>query len=718
MKKHLILVLIALSVCRALAQQSTPMQPFVIDHRNTTGSTIDLSQSDLNEKPAGKRGFVRAEKGHFVVQTDKRVKFWGVNITDWTRGSTQIPNTKEEADLWAKTLARYGVNIVRLTFLDFYAPRGIIDGSKNDTRHLDAAEMDKFDYWVAALKKNGIYSDFNLLVGRNFKEGDGVKDYGKAGWAKFSAFFDGDIIKLEKEFAQQLLTHLNPYTKTEYRNEPAVAIVELVNENTLFDGWNIDALHPLAPGAKPDPNFRNITPYQSDLLTKMFNTWLSKTRTPGQVAALKKQAGVSLDSLVPRIRKSQAATAPKELYYATIRYYTEQEKSFFNGMRAYLMDTLHVNNMLLGSNDFLHNMPLYPMVESNSALDMLDGHVYWQHPNWPGKINTPMVNEPDSSTIVGLARTAMAGKPYTVTEVNHAHPNDYQAEGIPLLAAYAAMQDWDAVMWYTFEPKSDPAYQGAIGDAFDISHSPIKMPELAAGALMFLRGDVSPAKETVLRNYSREQIYETMRMPDSEADYYTKDYPATNALEHQVRIGDIASKDKQPPFKPVTDNPLVSDTKELAWYTNSGKDGFVSVETPKSQALIGFVKANKKSVKNLSADVENDFCAITLSSLDGKPITRSGHMLLVTAAKTENTGQTWNATHTKSVQRGASPSLIEVVKGTITLKNVNNTGVIVQPLDGAGKSLGQPIPVTKTADGIQFKIGDTATTWYEIKGAK
>jgi len=63
--------------------------------------------------------------------------------------------------------------------------------------------------------------------------------------------------------------------------------------------------------------------------------------------------------------------------------------------------------------------------------------------------NTPMVNDPRRSTVVQLSRSALAGQPYTVSEVNHPFPNAYACEGIPILAAYAALHDWDGVFWYT-----------------------------------------------------------------------------------------------------------------------------------------------------------------------------------------------------------------------------------------------------------------------------
>src|SRR6185503_11451077 len=119
--------------------------------------------------------------------------------------------------------------------------------------------------------------------------------------------------------------------------------------------------------------------------------------------------------------------------------------------------------------------------------------------------NVPMVNDPSHSTVVQLSRTAFAGKPYTVSETNHPFPNEYASEGIPILAAYAALQDWDMVVMYTFEPKKDPAWKPYVGDPFDISHDPVRMTGMAAGALMFLRGDVKPAKQIIERTYSKEQ---------------------------------------------------------------------------------------------------------------------------------------------------------------------------------------------------------------------
>ena len=269
-------------------------------------------------------------------------------------------------------------------------------------------------------------------------------------------------------------------------------------------------------------------------------------------------------------------------------------------MASYLKDSLGVRVPITGTADHGHSSSSYPMLMSLSKLDIVDGHVYWQHPGSPPPVNTPMVNDPLRSTVVKLSRTAVAGKPYTVSEFNHPFPNEWASEGIPILAAYAAFQDWDAVMVYTFEPKRDPAWKGYVGDPFDISHDPVRMTQMAAGALTFLRGDVRPARQTVSRSYTRDQAFESRRLPRTEQPYFTPGFPLALPLVHGVRIRSLDGPPTQK-LAALDTNVMVSDTRELTWTTTPRDKGLVREETDRTQALIGFVKANAKSVRNLSA---------------------------------------------------------------------------------------------------------------------
>jgi hypothetical protein len=685
-------------VCLAQVQwDDSLLKPYAIDHRAATTSPADLAF--LHDAPAGKGGFIRVLGGHFVKPDGKRIRFWGVHLTDWSPGSIELP-AKEDTPMWARTLARYGVNIVRLHFVDKWAPTGITDGSKDDTRSFDAQQLDRLDFLVSELKKNGIYMDLNLNVGRAYKEGDGVPGASNLQWAKSLTLYDKRLIELEKEYARNLLTHVNPYTKTEYRNEPAIAIVEILNENGIGQGY------------------RPPTQFYADELDGLYNNWLKTNLTPEQLQKFREEAGVQGDAPIPRLAGNTRATAPKDRYETEVRFFMDLENKFYQDMKSYLRD-LGVKQPLIGTADHGHSGSPWVMLTSLSKLDALDGHIYWNQ--YVGVGDVPMVNDPLHSTVVQLSRTAFAGKPYTVSETNHPFPNEYASEGIPILAAYAGFQDWDMVCMYTFEPKKDPAWKPYIGDPFDISLDPVRMTEMAAGALMFVRGDVKPARETVERTYSRQQVMDAGLLPSglrggSEQPYFTPGFPLSLPLEHGVRI---KSFDGPPTvhYDASTAIPIVSDTRELSWYTSDAKTGLVTVETDRAQALIGFVKANHKTLKNLGANITNNFATILLTSMEDKPLGRADKILLSACSRVSNTDQKWNDAHTGLGRggQGHSPTLIEPVTGTVTLRNIEGAkSVSAVALDGAGKPTGESIAAKKAAEGWEIPIGSPVTTWYVV----
>jgi len=667
------------------------LKPFVIDHRAATSSPADLSF--LHDAPAGKDGFIKVQGGHLVKPNGQRIRFWGVHLTDWSRGSVELP-PKEDTPMWASTLARFGVNIVRLHFLDLPAPRGIVDSTKNDSRSFDPQQLDRLDFLVSELKKRGIYMDLNLNVGRSYKAGDGVPGFDQIQWGKGMTLFDTRLIELQKEYAKNLLTHVNPYTKTEYRNEPAIAIVEIVNENGIGLGFS----SPRAPS------------YDEEL-TNQYNAWLTAKYSAAELQKIREAAGVSANAPVPRLKGNQAASAPKLQYNAEAEFFMDLESRFYQDMTGFLRG-LGVRQPIIGTADHGHSGPSYSMLTSLSKLDILDGHIYWNQ--YVGVYNQPMVNDPLHSTVVQLSRTAFAGKPYTVSETNHPFPNEYASEGIPILAAYAGLQDWDMIVQYTFEPKRDPAWKPYVGDPFDISLDPVRMTELAAGALMFLRGDVHAARQTVERTYSHEQVLESRFLPRSEQPYFTPGFPLSLPLEHEVRIKSLDGP-ATGSFPAAAGNPIVSDTKELTWYTSDAKTGLVTVETDRTQALIGFVKANQKTLKNLGAEITNRFATVVLTSMDGKALAQSSKMLLTTGSRVANTGQKGNDARTTLTQQGGSPTLIEPVSGAVVLRNLEGVKAVkATALDGSGKAIGEPISARKTATGWELPVGETVTTWYVV----
>ncbi len=680
------------------AQTTSDMTLFTMDHRRAALLHSPVDISFLLDAPAGKHGFIQVKNGHLATSDGQRIRLWGVNITDWSKGSRQIPS-KQDAPFWAATLARFGVNCVRFQFLDLETPRGLIDSRRQDTRTLDAEQLDREDFFIGQLEKRGIYIDFNLLVGRPFKAADGVQDaHLLRQGAKGTSLFVLRMIELQKEYARQLLAHRNPYTKLKYTDDPAVAIVEINNENALNIGYH-------AP-----------SPFYLQELTGMYNQWLSKHQTSEQIAELRSISGVDANALVPLIAwREQAATAPPERFYAEAEFYNDMQRDYFTGMENYLKRELGEKSLVIATSDHNHATSGYPILLATSSLDVIDGHTYWEHPAMYVR-KSPMVNDPFNSTVVELSRSAIAGKPYIVSEVNNPFPNDYAGEGIPILAAYGALQDWDGIFWYTFEPKIDPAWKPYVGDPFDISLDPVKMPELAAGALMFLRSDIENARKVVQRSYTEKQVFDSMLLPSTERPYFTPGFPLYLPLEDEVRISSLNGAPTQPFPKISAPDPIVSDTQQLTWYSSPEQSGLVTIDTPRTQALIGFVQANGKAVSNLSASVNNIFCTILLSSMDEKPIAEASKLLLVAGGRVENTGQQWNTAGTNVTNWGVSPTLIEQVKGTLTLHHLQGARMVhLQTIDGAGQPLGISIEAIKMP-GNKWKVvlGKSATTWYQI----
>jgi hypothetical protein len=679
-------LLFTLLTYSAVAQQPE-MKPFVMDWQNNSGSPVDASF--LLNAPAGGIGFIGVRDGHLAYPDGRRFRIWGFNIT----AAANFP-TQEQAPMVAAYLARFGINCLRMHFLDSRSPGGLIDGTRDDTRTLDPKQFEKLDYFIAELKKRGIYVDLNLNVGRTYKPGDGVRDSEYLGFAKALTYFDPRLLELQREYAKQLLTHYNPYTKSEYRNEPAVLCVEFVNENSIVESWVSNRL--LGKATRKNPGtWTDITESYEKELTELYHA--------------------------PRLTPAEFPGALAEQFRREAAFYMDLEERFFTGVERYLKHDLGVKSLLLGTSDHNHDISGYPLLHSTSRLDIVDGHVYWQHPRYildpaTGRqtgfeiTNTPMVNDPLHSTVVGLSRSAFQGKPYTVSEVNHPAPNEYASEGVPILAAYASFQDWDGIFWYTFEHRPPADWRERQPSHFEFRADPVKMSELAAGAILFQRADIQKAVETVSRSYSLNQVYDSLRLPKSERPYFTPGFPLALPLVHGSRIASLDGP-ATAAFAPVPPGAIISDTKELAW-----QDGLMTIDSGRTQALVGAVSGH--ATRNLSAEVRNRFCVILLTSLDGAPLSQAKRMLLTTGARAGNMDMQWNEKHTSLVNWGTTPTVIEPVTGTITLRALTaGASPKVEALDGAGHSIGQ-LKTAKSGNGWDIAAGDPVTPWYLITVAK
>jgi hypothetical protein len=233
--------------------------------------------------------FISADAfGNFVLN-GKQIRFWGGNCV----ASGAFP-TKDLAPGIAGRMRKMGINLIRFHHIDNnWGGPSLLTGS--DTRVLNPTYLDLMENFIARMKENGIFINMNLNVSRMFKPFDGVayadsvKNYG-TDYFKVITYFDPYLILLQKEYAQQLLTHVNPYTGKALVNDPVMAMVETNNENSLYRGWKENILKPIKSGGKLV--YRHVKMLDSlwnDFLVKKYSTtanlksaWNSGTILPGQ----------------------------------------------------------------------------------------------------------------------------------------------------------------------------------------------------------------------------------------------------------------------------------------------------------------------------------------------------------------------------------------------------------------------------------------------------
>jgi hypothetical protein len=213
---------LALGATLARAQ----MAPFVIPSEFPADSPIACRPPPV--AAGGPR--VTVENGHFALG-GARYRVWGVN----TCFGADVP-THEDAEIMARRMAALGINSVRIHHLDTQAfPSGILDPADHLRLHPEA--LDRLDYFVDQLARNGIRVNLNLHVGREASRA--LKLPATLGYDKMAGIFTPALVEAQRQYARDLLTHTNRYRGVTYAADAAVAFVEITNEDSLFM-WGAD----------------------------------------------------------------------------------------------------------------------------------------------------------------------------------------------------------------------------------------------------------------------------------------------------------------------------------------------------------------------------------------------------------------------------------------------------------------------------------------------
>ena len=402
-----------------------------------------------------------------------------------------------------------------------------------------------------------------------------------------------------------------------------------------------------------------------------------------------------------------------------IRFLWGLEDEYWSGMYRFVKQTLGSKAVVLGTQMGWSPAPV------QAKLDAIDSHAYWQHPRFPRRPwdqndwtiqDLPMAGRPDGGTLPRLGLSRVVGKPFLCTEYNHSAPNTYGAEAFPLIAAYAARQDWDGVFVFAYSHRKDDWGPGRITSFFDVDQHPAKMATLPAAAAMFLRGDVPRAKQAAIARPTAEDWIQAGRLRGSwglggEAFGLTKE----QALTHYVGVAlDGAS--------PAPEGSDPADARAFAWKPGADeKSGRVTIDAPRSKAAIGSIQGGPFRLGDVTIAPKpnrQDWAAFTLTAIDGPDFRSPGRILLTATGDAGNVGMKWRdaARTTVGTDWGKGPSLVEGVPATIELP-VPAARVKAWPLDEKGRRrAGEPIKIEDAGKGCRIPIGPEAKTlWYEIE---
>lgn len=662
------------------------------------------SITDLREllhRPAGVHGPVQRQGDALRFADGRPVRFWGVNAA--------IGATPEVQARQARFYAKHGINLVRLHPVQ--ATVGLLERDPTSgARRLDPARLDRLDRWFATLKAEGIYMAFspfyphvvtpddgyppdlyaelpdaatwNLPAGTSGKQTGGYVNYmpelQAAEWAWLSA----------------LLRHVNPYTGLAYADDPALAIVEVHNEDSIFWHYPLNPLESGRDGERPIPGHQAA-------LQRQWMHWLA-ARYQSDAALLAAWGPVGRGSRAgdgianPRMGIYGAwemeADGPARNKAETrrmgdfIRFLAETQRAYFETrgrqLRAIGFRGVTVATAWQAGGPAAHLANLW----TDAGLDMIDRHRYAGGHGEPGQSphriaagavrNASHLDRPGTG-ILEAGFEQMEDHPFMLSEWTQSPPNEWKAEIAPLVAFYGmGLQGWDAsTHFHASLPRMGSGWPDDMNSY--VAETPHYLGQFPALARAIHRGDLAPAAGAAARRLAIDDIFRGLdaRSQATPSGGWGPAGPGDLALAPETfAIGRLSLSLEPAPLRSERIDPapwwdrdrglIRSSTGELSWDT---RDRVVTVASPRTQAVIGFAGGRRYALPAATIEVETAFVSLILTALDERPLVDSSHILITALARDRQTGARYSPDGSRLEALGGPPLLLEPVKARISL---------------------------------------------------
>jgi hypothetical protein len=564
---------------------------------------LDLSFLNAQDKPAGRRGPVRAAGDRLVWPDGTPARFWGTNVT----ANALFSTPRDRVPGQARRMARMGINLVRMTHHDppWTSPNIFGDGDTPGTRQILASSRDALDWWVKCLQDEGIYVWIDVHVQRHFKAADGIDHFEelplgfgpKTRDLKGFNYVNRSIQTAMHQFADAYLGAVNPYTRKRLLDDPAVLAVQITNEN--------DVTHHFGNLMLPNKGVPNHTA----LYMAAAEAFAKRHRLPKDKVWRSWEHG------------------PSKLFLSDLEVAFHREamqRLRGQGLRALVSTTSQWGDNPLSS------------IPALTVGDVIDAHVYGdgeeleRNPLW----------QPNLVHFVAMSQ--VAGLPLTLSEWNMgAHPAP-DRHVLPLyIAASAAHQGWDAMMQYAYSQVA--LHHNGVTEHWSAFNDPAQVVPFAAAALMYRQGHLreassvyafAPSSATMFGTALSAENTPALRLA-SERGKVLLVMPATPELpwlkagsvpEGARRITDVARLDSPP-----AGDRIAADNGETV---RDWARGVYTINTSHSQAALGWIGGQRQQLGDIEVAVSSPHASVSVHSMDGKPIAQSTQLLIAVAAVT------------------------------------------------------------------------------------
>ncbi|MGB2819576.1 MAG: hypothetical protein WBF17_01240 [Phycisphaerae bacterium] len=690
--------------------------------KDTFSAQALLDLRPLNEKVAGESGFVRRSRdgSDFLLGSGKPARFWAVNDGAFNKDLARH----------ARFLAKHGINMVR--FHSNITPTG------NDLMGIDAKDRDRLWRGVAAMKKEGIYVTYSPYWAgpARVKPSMGILDSGGNGnWGLL--FFDKKLQEAYKSWMKQVLTERNPYTGLPLARDPALAVIQIQNEDSLLFYTTQGIKGPAR--AELRRQFGQFVLKKYGSFDKAKQAWGGAAPSRDQDAPDDFAKGEAALMITWELSQRRFGPNFQKRCSDQMEFLTETMYRFNKMIGGYLHKDLGCKQLVNAGNWRTADNVI--MLDSERwsysanevmAVNRYYGGVHQGRYNGWAIVNGDRFTDPSvllRPRELPVTLKQVEGFPMMVTESSWVPPQGYQSEGPMLVAAYQSLNGVDAFYWFATgeedwrHPGSANGYLPSVGKW--VCATPMLLGQWPAAAMMYRLGYVKQGRPVVHEERTLDDLWQR-RMPiiaedagydvNRDKDMLSKQSNVKNGVNPlaylvgpvTVKYGGNPARSMAADLGPYVDESrktIRSNTGELLM--DFGK-GLCTLNAPRAQGVTGFLKkVGTFQLADVTIASGNEYATVLAVSMDQRPLRTSRRVLVQVGTIQRPTG--WQTRPVKVggqdgeeiVSFGKAPW--QIVKGdvTVTIRNPGLQTAVV--LDANGMSAGT-VPLEAAAGGRTFKF--------------